>query len=312
MKYSKEFRTLTRRSIILIILFVGIQLILSGIIAKTQLPSEIKPFGMDDLALATIFIVVIILAINKEKIIRVKEYKINKWERIISIIGMIITFIIYFQYKKYLISNVDYVKNYLYVFTTIEYTILFLALFLLITMIYGIRMIINVYKNYKKEIIIIILGTIILYLVIKEFQKLWPYFSGIVGISVKWLLDLISPTTFYYLGEIPVLHFEGFAIGIAETCSGIASILLFTALYIAGLAWDWKIINKKKALLLYLPAVIGAFALNIIRIFMMMIIGAYISESFAINAFHTNASLILFLIYYTLFWKISYKWMIKK
>ena len=42
------------------------------------------------------------------------------------------------------------------------------------------------------------------------------------------------------------------------------------------------------------------------------LVGAYWSREFALNAFHTNASAILFIIYFAIFWKLFYKWMLKK
>ena len=105
--------------------------------------------------------------------------------------------------------------------------------------------------------------------------------------------------------------FNSFSAGIAKTCSGIDSIFLFTALYLGVLAWDWKILNKKKMLVMFIPGLVGAFMLNIVRIFLLFLIGANISRDFALNAFHTNASAVLFLVYFAIFWWIFYKWMKK-
>ena len=158
---------------------------------------------------------------------------------------------------------------------------------------------------------IVVVGTIIVYNLIKQFQGLWPYLSGFVAKSVAILLGLIGSVNLSFSGDLPVLSFNGFMVKIAQTCSGIDSIFLFTALYLGILAWDWKILNKKKVFWLFFVGVVGAFMLNIVRIFLLILIGAYISRDFALNVFHTNASAILFLIYFAVFLKLSYGWMKK-
>ena len=163
-----------------------------------------------------------------------------------------------------------------------------------------------------KIVAFVLAGVVFVYLAIREFQKLWIYFSGFVGVAVGYFLSLIGTSTLYYVKGLPVLNFNGFSVGIAQTCSGIDSILLFTGLYLGILAWDWKLLNKGKIFGMYFVGVLGAFALNIIRIFLMILIGTYISEDFALHAFHTNASSLLFIIYFAIFWKLSYKWMLRR
>ena len=124
-------------------------------------------------------------------------------------------------------------------------------------------------------------------------------------------MSLFGTANLSFSGDLPVLAFEGFMVRIAQTCSGIDSIFLFTALYIGVLVWDWEILNKKKAIFMFFPGVIGAFMLNISRIFLLILAGVYISKSFALNTFHTNASAILFLVYFAVFWKLGYKWVKK-
>jgi exosortase/archaeosortase family protein len=62
---------------------------------------------------------------------------------------------------------------------------------------------------------------------------------------------------------------------------------------------------------MFIPGIISVFLLNIIRIFLLIIIGAFVSEKLALGAFHTSASMILFLAYFILFWSLLYKWMKK-
>ena len=106
--------------------------------------------------------------------------------------------------------------------------------------------------------------------------------------------------------------FNNFSVGVAKTCSGIDSVLLFTGLYLGILAWDWGILDKRKAFGMYFVGVFGAFALNIVRIFLLILIGFFVSRDFALHSFHTNASSLLFIIYFGVFWKSFYGWMRKR
>jgi exosortase len=105
--------------------------------------------------------------------------------------------------------------------------------------------------------------------------------------------------------------FDGFAAQIAEACSGIYSIFIFSSLYILFMLVDWKKMNKLKAGLLFIPAVVGAFLVNILRVFLIMIFGAHVSKTLALGLYHSYSGMILFLIYFAIFWRLSYKWMKK-
>ena len=311
-RFSRGFKEFLVKSVIFVVLFILIQLITMNLASKTFLPGEIKPFAMDDLAEAVFFVLIIFLVLNKEKILKIKEYSVRLWQRILSVFVIIALFPVYFQCKRFMLANIEIVKESLWFFTSLEYLILFIILFFLFTLVYGFKFIKDFFKEHKKGLGLVLIGSMIVYIVIKEFQKLWPYLSHFVSRAVYYLLNLIGTANLSFSGDLPILSFNGFIVKIAQTCSGIDSIFMFTALYLGILAWDWKILNKKKAFWLFFIGVAGAFLMNIIRIFILILIGAYISKSFALNVFHTNASAILFLIYFAIFWKLSYNWMKKR
>jgi len=208
-----------------------------------------------------------------------------------------------------LLDNLALIGRYIYFFTFIEYLILVFILFLLACLVFGFRFCKEFFWEYKKGLGLVFVGTVIVYNLIRMFQGLWPFLSKFVGNSLVYLLSFIGKSHLYYIRDIPVLNFNDFTVGIANTCSGIDSILLFTGLYLGILAWDWKLLDKKRVALMYVVGVSGAFLLNIVRIFLLILIGTYISESFALHTFHTNASSFLFIIYFGIFWGGFYKWM---
>ncbi|MFA4960243.1 MAG: archaeosortase/exosortase family protein [Candidatus Pacearchaeota archaeon] len=307
-KFPPNFKDFIFKSIIFLVLFFLIQILTMWLVADTRLPKEIKPFSMSDLAKSLGFILVLFIGINKKKILKIKKYSVPIKERIASMILIVLGFFIYFPYKTSMIENIELVKNCLYFFTFIEYSILLLILLCLIVFVFGLKFSANFFREFKKGLLLVLIGTIITYFFVLKFQLLWHFFSNIVGRSVHFLLSFIGPSTISFTNNFPLIAFHKFMIGIAEPCSGIDSILLFSFLFFGILAWEWKNFNSKKALLLFIIGVIGTFALNILRIFLLILIGAYLSKSFATNVFHTNASSVFFLIYFAIFWKLSYKW----
>lgn len=173
--------------------------------------------------------------------------------------------------------------------------------------IYGWEFIKNFAKNFKKEIIYFLIFGIIVYSLMKTVWSLWPYLSLGVLESVKFLLRIFGVNV-AILGPATI-SVNGFAVQIAEACSGIYSIFIFSAIYIFIVLLDWNEMNKTKASLVFIPAVLGAFAFNIIRVFVLMLVGAYISRDIALGLYHSYSGMIFFLIYFGLFWGLGYKWM---
>ena len=58
-----------------------------------------------------------------------------------------------------------------------------------------------------------------------------------------------------------------------------------------------KKIDLHLGMLVFLCGLVGIFYLNVLRIYLLMVIGTFNPE-FALNAFHNNSGWILFLIYF--------------
>lgn len=175
--------------------------------------------------------------------------------------------------------------------------------------VYGVGFVKSFVKKFKKELVYFLIFGIIVYSLMKAVWSLWPYLSLGVLESVKFLLRIIGINV-EILGPA-IIRVNGFAVEIAEACSGIYSIFIFSALYLFIVFLDWNKMNKKKAIAVFIPAVLGAFAFNILRVFILMLVGAYISRDLALGLYHSYSGMIFFLIYFGLFWWGCYKWMKK-
>ncbi len=290
-------------------LFIVIQMFTMKIAAETRLPSELNPFYLVDIAKAGLFVMVLFFLVYREKLSKIEE---NKFEFKSVLFFGVITILItlgYFWLKEIVLVNTIFFLSYSTLFASLLYLILFLMLFSLILCVYGYKFSKIFYKQFKKEIWIFIGLFILIFFLSNEVQKAWFIFSSIVTKMVYFLLNLSSNPTINLNGKIPIIGLNDFIVGIDKPCSGIESIFLFSILYIFAVCFDWKVLNKKKAVLLFLPGVISVFFLNVIRVYSMILVGAYISKDIALGMFHTNVGWILFLTYFTLFWLLFYRWM---
>lgn len=122
-------------------------------------------------------------------------------------------------------------------------------------------------------------------------------------LSLSFKTRIVPPYTLY------VNHF---GIAVAEACSGLDSLFMFSMLYLLVVGSEWSSIKKWRAVLAYVPLAIGLYLINILRVYVMVVIGAVWSPYIAIHLFHTYAGMILFLLYFMAFFKWGWKWLVKE
>ncbi|NTV24541.1 MAG: archaeosortase/exosortase family protein, partial [Nanoarchaeota archaeon] len=149
---------------------------------------------------------------------------------------------------------------------------------------------------------------------IQVFQKLWLVLGTMVAKSIHFLLSLTFSDVVIRLtpGQAPRLGVGKFIVGISDACSGIDSLLLFLSIYVALFALDWKMMHRRRMLILLIPGIVGTIAYNILRVYLLMLVGIFISPEFAIDMFHTNVGWILFLTFFIVYWHFGSKWVYKK
>jgi exosortase/archaeosortase family protein len=143
-----------------------------------------------------------------------------------------------------------------------------------------------------------------------------PFFSNIVSVCLKFALQIFYPNTFLLPNLLkdqgPILSAGGFTAQIGAPCSGIDSFLMFTALYIVIFALDRNKLKTGIYWLLFPIGLIGIFLFNILRLFLLYLVGIHISAKFAEGLFHQNIGWIIFIAYFILFWAISNRFIYKK
>lgn len=139
---------------------------------------------------------------------------------------------------------------------------------------------------------------------------LWQPLAAVVLAGVHALSKLVNMPA----ETMPpnILLTDKFGITIAEYCSGIESIALFTGLYIIVGLVEKQRLHIKRYLLLFPIALIVLFLLNIIRVFALIAAGYYYNPEIAFSLFHSYAGMVFFILYSVAFWAIAYKYILRR
>lgn len=309
-KLNPGFKQFLFKTAVLIGIFILMQLITIKITKKTHLPAGFEPFYLVDIAKVLLVVGIFFFLTYRTKIFKLKEHRISLID--VSVFGLTSIFLIfvYFSLKKFVIISV-YASQHVLLFAILLYLTLFLIFVYLFLAVFGLKLTEELTKEFKNKILFFLLIFIVIYFFNTEIQKMWYLLSNIVAKSVYFLLSLTNNVDYGHQNTLPVLGVGDFRVAIDKPCSGIESITIFALLYAFAASLDWKKFNKKKLLFLFLPGLLGAFFFNILRIYLLMLIGIYFSRSFALGLFHTNAGFLLFMIYFIIFWFFAYKWMKK-
>lgn len=134
---------------------------------------------------------------------------------------------------------------------------------------------------------------------------LWQPLATVAMYGVNLLLQLSGLTT----AAIPpnTLLLDKFGITVAESCSGVESIALFTGLYVIVGLLDWPHLRRRRYFAVFPAALLLLILFNLVRVYALIIAGYYINPEIAFMLFHTYAGLVSFIIYSAIFWTVSYR-----
>jgi len=259
------------------------------------------------MALAIIFFTIYC----KDKISKINHEKINFTNTIIfGVAGLI--FVTAYYFLRYL-ANVKDISSgmpfYLMLGASLLSLIFAFAAFTL--SIFSFNYLKKFYISLKKEIWITIILSIIAYNILMWFQSLWPLFTNSIS---RLLISMFSPffPTYLELGPVPLLDVNGFVVTIGAPCSGIESLFLFIAFSIGIYVLDHQKIKKIRFVLFSIIGLVGIYFVNVLRLFLLILTGIYISPDFAVGMFHTNVGWILFAIYFLIYYYIIRKFIYNK
>ncbi|MBN2142786.1 exosortase/archaeosortase family protein [Candidatus Woesearchaeota archaeon] len=154
------------------------------------------------------------------------------------------------------------------------------------------------YSEFRKELWITAIAAVICYNLLMFFQNQWRLFSATITNILAFLFQPLFPTSYSLIGEAPLLQVSNFTVSIGPPCSGIESMFLFVAFSVGIFALDHAKMRKLPYLGASLLGFVGVYFVNILRLFLLMLTGIYVSPEFAVGLFHTNIGWLLFVIYF--------------
>jgi exosortase/archaeosortase family protein len=247
----------------------------------------------------------------KEKIAKIKHEKQKaKTTAGLMILG-VLTVAVYYALRY--IANVYNVESGIafYLIITASMLSLILAFAFFILGVFSFNYLKSFYKELKKPLWITAGLAVIAYLILMWFQNLWPLFAYSITRILYGLFYPLFPT-YIEINQTPILDVNGFVVSIGAPCSGIESLFLFAAFSIGIYALDHKRIKTKLFIISSLIGLVGIYFVNILRLFLLILTGIYISPDFAVGMFHTNVGWILFVLYFLIYYCIIRKFIYEK
>ena len=215
----------------------------------------------------------------------IKPYRNNFWQTTIFAAVAIGIFLLPLRELmiRYTTGNDIIPHQFIYYFPMLMgYSALFIAIFN-----------IDFIKKFESELFLLIY-MVCLYLIAEVLiDKFWFYFSNTILFALGYILPLFSKTVAIDPSQLMV-SMNSFTVNIGATCSGIYSLTTFTFLFVSSV----MMIQKKAKIHIF--KTIGAltaglvmiFILNIIRITIIVSVGAFYSPELAIDLFHEYLSAI--------------------
>jgi len=240
------------------------------------------------------------------------EWQVNYFETFLFA-GVSFIFLTLHLASKFAVSS-----NFAHFFPSIYFIfsgfLYFMMVFFSVISIFGSPFVIALYR----ELIILLTISLPYVSLTLYFRENWHAFSNFLIKANAWLIqtvfyDIPDLSMNYVLGGDPTFELEGFKVIIGSPCSGIESLVLFTGFFIFVGLLDWSKLNHLRFFALFPLGIAGMFSMSILRIFLLMVVGAFYSPKLALSLFHTNIGWILFVGYFFVFMLFAYPFMkIKK
>lgn len=307
---------LTRLAIIVAILFFT-RMIFQFPIEYFQMDmfrqtEENRLFSKIDALVAVAFAAIFFSLYNKDKINQLSHPRMNWKKTALYLIAGELSIIAYYA-LRYITNYYSITKGAPLILIQAGIILALLSSSALITIaVFQMEYLKRFYKIFKNQLAIYAGASVILYAGIMLFQSQWFFFSSIVANTLYSALSQFYSVQYEASPGGPLMTIKEFAVRIGPPCSGIDSMLLFTAFFAGLFAIDYKRIMKGRYALFFILGLIGVFFINILRLFILIIIGANYSPEFAVGMFHTNAGWVLFIAYFLGYYQLTKRFIYTK
>ena len=307
MKLTTQSKALLIRTLLFLSLFILASGIIGSWIIGTKLLFSFHFYIYGNLGKLVIFSTMLFVLLSRESLTKLKTYPFTV-QNYIFLFASASALGAFYVVKQVLLTQNSFYSH-IGMSLMGHFLVIAVPTFLLLG-VFGLRFLKGFIKSYKKELLICAGLSLVLYAAIFQVWKLWPYLSTLV-LQAQFLIfsQLFEPV---YIIEPYGLFVKSFAVEIAEACSGLESIFLFTVLYIAIVIIDIKKLSLKRVFILFPLLMLALVVVNILRVFLLILIGVLINPQIMAALFHTYLGLILFVIFFFLFMKFGYPFLKNK
>lgn len=302
LKLSTPLKSFIFRSSIFILLFILVSGIIGPWVISTRLLYGFYFFIYGNLGKLIIFTALAFIFYVKQRIQKVQIGQYKMIYLLYIVLGAILISY-FFSVGKLLLAYHSFAEN--IPLTLFVHFVLILISALLILGVFGPTFVYKFISAFKKELFISILLAMLYDFAIFYIWNYWALLSTIVLHIVAFLFSLTFKETII----LPPygLYVRSFVVQIEAACSGLDSLFLFSSLYCLIGLFEWNKIIKRRYFLLFFPAIIGLFMVNILRVYTLIWVGIIFSPYLTLELFHTYLGMVLFIIYFLIFMRLSYK-----
>ncbi len=307
LKLTVESKHLLIKFLIFSVLFILASGVTGSWVVGNRLLNDFYFFIYGNLGKMVLISAIVFGLLIRNRLTELKNLPKPKTNLLFLILAFLLT-PVFFVLGNNLLSYESFTSN--ISLSLLTHLVLILIPAFLLIGVFGINYIKGFIKTFHRQLLLCLGISIIYSFLIFQVWKLWPYFSDSVLKSVSFLVSLTSQNVQMMPPRTLVVNDFGVIIG--QACSGLDSLFLFMSLYVLIAILDFRKFNKKKLILMIIPAAIGLYLVNILRVYILVMIGAYISPDLSIKLFHTYLGMILFILYFFLFWRLFYPRIKKK
>lgn len=267
--------------------------------------------------LVPIIFLLIFFTISREKLYRIKNHKINLAQNLLFLFLTLLVQIPILLLIKKGVDNLTYdagrqcqiINQLIPISLALGFLMIFYLLFSLLIF-FDFDCLRKIYKKFRKEILVaflfVVIGSIVAVLL---YFFIWEYLALFIAKVLFVLYKLsYSDAVLFINGNIPALTVNGITIYITKACTGIEGMAFFAVFFAATLLMDWNKVNKKKALYVGILGIIIAQAINILRIYSLIIVAIEYDGKFAFSVFHPNIGWILFIPFFIIFYELTFNY----
>ena len=259
--------------------------------------------------------VVIFFILSLHKFKKIKKLEKLDYTRFISLLFLHLAAVFFFyRLNVFIIKYLEIVNQHTLLYSVLWYVNAISIPLILLFAFFEYDFVKKFTKTFENQLWLSLVLAFISFWILENSIKLWVFFSKITSKAVYFLLSIFFNGANYTIGanNIPVVGIPAVAAKIYAPCSGVEGMVMFLILFTLLVLVDYKKFNMKKVFILYPIGVVGAFVVNILRTFLIFVVGHFTSQEFAVGAFHSNAGWILFTIYFLAFVYFAYPWTKKK